>query len=819
MTNHWIDLKNSDCILVMGSNPAENHPISFRYVLEAQDRGTKLICVDPRITRTATAANLYAPLRSGTDIAFLGGMIKYILDKRLYQETYVANYTNAPFIVSNKYGFKDGLFSGFNPEEKSYDQRQWAFETDDKGVPVRDFTMRDKRCVLSLLHNHYARYDLTTVSEITGTPEESLLAVYTEFSKTGAASKAGTVMYAMGWTQHSTGVQNIRAMSIIQLLLGNMGLAGGGINALRGESNVQGSTDHALLYGNWPGYLKIPRDSNKTLADYNQKYTPLSNDPISVNWWQHYPKYAVSFLKSMFGENATPENDFGYAWMPKCKDGRSYAWWQFFKSMYHGNLKGLFAWGMNPAVTCGNVSKIREALTRLDWMVHVNIFATETSDFWQGPGMKPEDIKTEVFSLPACTWVEKEGSVTNSGRWMQWRYQGPQPQGQSRSDGHILMDLGAKLKALYARDGEFPEPIRNLKWDYTTRGEFDPHKVAKEINGYFQEDVTIDGKIYKKGSLVPSFVLLRDDGSTSSGNWLYCNSYTEKGNMSERRGLEDAANNIGNYPEFAWAWPLNRRIIYNRASVDLQGKPWNAEKWNVRFNGEVKDGKYVNGQWEGDIIDGGGMPLQHPDGSANENGRYPFIMRTHGAGQIYGPGLKDGPFPEHYEPLESPIADNIMSPQRRNPLMRFEKKLDLPSTADPRFPIVCTTYRLTEHWMTVTQAIPWNREIQPQVFVELSHELARIKNIHNGERVLVESARGRLECVALVTHRFKPMRIAGKTVHHIGLPWHFGWRRQTDDSDESVNVLVAFAIDPGSEIPEYKAFMVDVVKIQQRVKS
>ena len=274
MTNHWIDLKNSDCILVMGSNPAENHPISFRYVLEAQDRGTKLICVDPRITRTATAANLYAPLRSGTDIAFLGGMIKYILDKRLYQETYVANYTNAPFIVSDKYGFKDGLFSGFNPEEKSYDQRQWAFETDNKGVPVRDFTMRNKRCVLSLLRDHYARYDLTTVSEITGTPEESLLAVYTEFSKTGAASKAGTVMYAMGWTQHSTGVQNIRAMSIIQLLLGNMGLAGGGINALRGESNVQGSTDHALLYGNWPGYLKIPRDSNQTLADYNQKYTP-----------------------------------------------------------------------------------------------------------------------------------------------------------------------------------------------------------------------------------------------------------------------------------------------------------------------------------------------------------------------------------------------------------------------------------------------------------------------------------------------------------------------------------------------------------------
>ena len=812
MTNHWIDLRNSDCILVMGSNPAENHPISFRYVNQAQENGAKLICVDPRITRTAAAADLYAPLRSGTDIAFLGGMIKYILENRLFQEAYVANYTNAPFIVSDEYGFEDGLFSGHKPDEKRYDKRLWAFKSDEKGVPQRDPSMQHDRCVLSLLRDHYARYDLKTVSMITGTSQESLLAVYEAYTATAPVSKAGTVMYAMGWTQHTTGVQNIRAMSIIQLLLGNMGIAGGGINALRGENNVQGSTDHALLWGSWPGYLKVPRDSDQSLSAYNEKYAPDNNDPLSVNWWQHYGKYSVSFLKSMFGANATPENEFGYAWMPKCKDDRSYAWWQFFKSMYQGDIRGLFAWGMNPAVSCGNVSKIREALTKLDWMVHVNIFATETSDFWKGPGMKPEDIKTEVFSLPACTWVEKEGSVTNSGRWMQWRYMGPKPRGQSRSDGHILMALGQKLKALYARGGAFPDPIRNLKWDYTTNGEFDVHKVAKEINGYFLEDVTVDGRTYRQGTLVPSFVHLRDDGRTSSGNWLYCASYTEAGNQAARQGQEDAPNAIGTYPEFAWAWPLNRRIIYNRASVDLKGRPLNPQKWVVRFEGQVKDGKYAGGQWVGDVIDGGGQPMRHPDGSTNKAGRYPFIMRAHGVGQIFGPGLNDGPLPEHYEPLEGPIAKNPMSPQRRNPIMRYEKLLDKPTTADPRFPIVCTTYRLTEHWMTVTQAMPWNREIQPQVFVEMSHELAAERMVDNGERVLVESSRGRLECTALVTHRFKPMQIVGNTVHHIGIPWHFGWRRQTNDNDESVNVLLAFAIDPGAEIPEYKAFMVNVHK-------
>jgi len=812
MTNHWIDIKNSDCILVMGANPAENHPISFKYVMQAKDNGAKLICVDPRFTRTAAVADIYAPLRSGTDIAFLGGMIKHILDNKLFQRAYLANYTNAPFIVNEKYGFNDGLFAGYDPEKKRYDRTQWAFETDAEGVPKRDDGLRHSRCVFQLLKTHYARYNLKTVSKITGTSEESLKEVYKEFTATGAAGLAGTVMYAMGWTQHSKGVQNIRTMSIVQLLLGNMGLAGGGINALRGENNVQGSTDHALLFGNWPGYLKVARDSDHNLAAYNAKYTPANNDPRSVNWWGNYPKYSVSFLKSMFGESATPDNDFGYEWMPKCKDERSYSWWKLFQAMWHGRVKGFFAWGMNPAASCGNVTIIRQCLTRLDWMVHVNVFDTETSAFWRGPGMKPEEIKTEVFSLPACTWVEKEGSVTNSGRWMQWRYAGPKPLGQSKSDGHILMELGSKLKALYAKGGTFPDPIRNLKWDYTTHGEFDSHKVAKEINGYFLEDVTIGDKVYKKGSLVPSFVHLRDDGRTSSGNWLYCNSYTEEGNKSERQGQQDGANNLGNYPDFAWSWPLNRRIIYNRAAVDLKGQPWDSRHWVVRFDGEVQNGKFVGGKWVGDIIDGGGMPLQHPDGSENNDGRYPFIMRPHGFGQIFGPGLKDGPFPEHYEPLEGPVAENLLNSHRRNPLLRYSKKGDLPATADPRFPLVCTSYRLTEHWQTITRAIPWNLEIQPQVFVEMSHELAEIKGIIKGERVLVESSRGKLECTAVVTQRLKPMLIEDQTVHQVGIPWHYGWRWPEGGTERSVNVLISTAVDPVSEIPEYKAFMVNIYR-------
>jgi formate dehydrogenase major subunit len=811
MTNHWIDIKNSDCILIMGSNAAENHPISFRYVTEAMRNGATLISVDPRFTRTSSKADIYTALRSGTDIAFLGGMIKYILDNNLYNREYVADYTNAPFLVNDAFGFKDGLFSGYKKNEKGpilgkYDKSAWSFQMDDKGVPKKDRTLKHKRTVFQLLKTHYSRYNLKTVSKITGTSEKDLLKVYKAYAATGAKAKAGTIMYAMGWTQHTTGTQNIRTMAIIQLLLGNMGVAGGGVNALRGESNVQGSTDHCLLWHIWPGYLKTPKASDDSFRAYNDKYTPKSSDPLSANWWGNYPKYSVSLMKSFFGENATPSNEYGYQWMPKTDDGKGYSWFDLFDVMYDGEIKGFFAWGMNPACSGSNAGKIRKALENLDWLVNVNIADNETGSFWRGPGVDPTKVKTEVFMLPAAVSVEKEGSITNSGRWMQWRYQGPKPLGNSKPDGDILMTLGHKLKAAYKNGGVFPEPILNLKWDYETDGVYDPHKVAKEINGYFLKDVQIKDKIYKAGTLVPSFAFLQADGSTSSGNWLYCNSYTEKGNMAARRSEKDAPNNIGLYPEFAWCWPVNRRIIYNRASVDLKGQPLDEKRWVVKWTGE---------KWIGDVPDGGWPPLESYE-NPNPKSKHPFIMRKHGHAQIFGPGLADGPFPEHYEPLECPVEKNYLNPIMVNPTAAvYASKADAHATCDPRYPYVATTYRVSEHWQTgvMTRTQPWLMELQPQVFVEMSPELAQLKSIKNGERVRVRSARGALEATAVVTQRFKPFNIAGLTVHQVGLPWHFGWRWPASGKEESANLLTPPSGDPNTRIPETKAFMVNVTKL------
>ncbi len=807
MTNHWIDIKNSDCILIMGSNAAENHPISFKYVTEAQQNGAKLISVDPRFTRTSARADMYAPMRSGTDIAILGGMIKYIIDNTLYFQEYIANYTNAPFIVSRSFKFKDGLFVGYDPKTKSYDKSKWAFEMDKNGVPKMDRSLKHPRCVFQLLKKHFSRYNTAVVSKISGTPEEKLLELYKTYSATGARGKAGTIMYAMGWTQHTVGTQNIRTMAIIQLLLGNMGVAGGGVNALRGESNVQGSTDHCLLWHIWPGYLKTPRASNVSLEAYNQKWTPKSSDPLSANWWQNYPKYSVSLLKSYFGERADSGNDFGYDWLPKVDDGKHYSWLDLFDEMYLGNIKGFFAWGQNPACSGAHAGKTRDAMTNLDWMVNVNIFDNETGSFWRGPGMDPGSIKTEVFFLPAAVSVEKEGSITNSGRWMQWRYQGPKPLGNSMPDGEIIMQLGERIKSEYAKGGTFVQPILNLKWDYVSHGEYDPHKVAKEINGYFLKDVTVKGKSFKKGTLVPSFAYLQADGSTSSANWLYCNSYTEKGNMAARRSHKDAVTGIGLYPQFAWCWPVNRRIIYNRASVDLNGKPWDRKDPVIYWTGD---------KWIGDVPDGGWPPLLMADGQPNPKSKHAFIMRKHGHAQIFGPGRADGPFPEHYEPMECPVEKNFLSKTYTNPTApTYGTKADVYLTCDPRYPYVGTTYRVVEHWQTgvMTRNQPWLLEMQPQVFVELSEELARLKGIKNGERVMATSARGQLECTAIVTKRMQPLQVAGTTIHQVGFPWCYGWRMPVAGKEESANLLTPSTGDPNTRIPETKAFMVNIAKL------
>jgi formate dehydrogenase major subunit len=793
MTNHYIDFRNADVILNMGSNVAENHPVSFKWIQAAKDKGAIFIHVDPRFTRTSTKADIFVRLRSGTDIAFLGGMIKYILDNNLYDEFYVKNYTNASFIVNPKYSFDDGLFSGYDPAKRTYDRSTWALEKDEQGIPKGDMSLQDPRCVFQLLKKHYSRYTLQKVSEITGTPTADLEKVYKAYGATGAPGKAGTSLYAMGWTQHTVGVQNIRTMAIIQDLLGNMGIAGGGINALRGESNVQGSTDAGLLYHIWPAYLPTPRAPLATIADYN-KTTPASKDPRSVNWWKNRPKYIVSFLKSMFGDKATKENDFGYSWMPKLDTGQDASWLNLFDEMYKGTFTGFFAWGMNPACSSAHAGKVRQALAKLDWMVNVNVFDSETGSFWKGPGMDPKKIKTEVFQLPCAGFLEKEGSISNSGRWMQWRYKAANPPGEAEPDGDIMYKLFKKVQALYEKDkGVFPEPILSLKWDYETNGHFDIHKVAKEINGY---DLTT-------GKLMANFVGLKDDGTTSCGSWIYSGSYTEAGNMAARRKKGDPTG-LGLYPEWSWCWPINRRIIYNRASVDLDGNPRDPKRPLLKWDAAEK-------KWVGDIPDNAVPPM-------GTTGAYPFIMKPDGVASLFGPGLNDGPFPEHYEPLECPIEKNLMSNQRINPVIKiFEGGPDTFLTCDPRYPFVCSTYRVTEHWQTgvLTRWLPWLIEAEPQVFCEMSLELAKLRGIKNGERVVVETSRGKLEAVAIVTSRLKPFNVAGQTIHQIGVPWHFGWL-QPRDGGESANLLTPTIGDPNTMIPESKAFMANVTKLKKQ---
>jgi len=610
-------------------------------------------------------------------------------------------------------------------------------------------------------------------------------------------------------------------MAIVQLLLGNIGRAGGGVNALRGESNVQGSTDHCLLFHILPGYLKTPKASQPTLKAYNDKYTPKTKETRSANWWGNYPKYSVSLLRAHYGYEATKANDFGYSWLPKLDDGQNASWLMIFDEMMKGKFKGFFAWGQNPTCSGSNAGKVRKAMAKLDWMVNVNLFDNETGSFWRGPDVNPADIKTEVFFLPVAASVEKEGSITNSGRWAQWRYKAADPPGEARADSRIINGLFHRVKALDEKDGgALPEAVTKLWWNYGQTdpdGELDIHMVAKEINGYFMEDTITKGKPRKKGTLVPSFAHLKDDGATCSGNWLYCNSYTEKGNMMARRSQDDPTG-VGLYPKWSWCWPVNRRVIYNRASVDEYGRPWDPTRPVIKWDPAAKGGK---GGWVGDVPDGGWPPLKNPDGSANPKAMKAFIMKPAGVAHIFGPGRADGPFPEHYEPLECPIQENPLNPKHRiNPTAKLfyeegKDPLDIYYSCDTRYPYVATTYRVTEHWQTgvMTRHQPWQLEMMPQLFVEMSKELAKEKGVKNGDKVKVSSGRGEVIAKAVVTTRFKPFNIMGTTVHQVGLPWCFGWQFPEDGSGgDSANLLTPTIGDANTMIPETKAFMVNVEK-------
>ena len=784
MTNHWIDIGNSDCVMIIGSNAAENHPISMRWVLAARDRGAKIISIDPRFTRTSAVADIYAPLRPGTDIAFIGGLINYTIQNELYNREYVAGYTNASFFPVSDFGFEDGLFSGYNPATRSYDTSSWQYQLDGDGVPKRDTTLGDPGCVFQITKQHYSRYDPATVSSVTGMPESDFLNVAETYCATGEPGKAGTIMYAMGATQHTHGTQNVRSYSILQLLLGNIGLAGGGINALRGESNVQGSTDHGLLETYLPGYLAAPVAADQSLQNYLKRVTPVSKDETSVNWLSNYPKYIVSLLKAWYGDAAGAANDFGFGWLPK--KSADYSHLSMFDAMTRGEVKGLFAFGQNPAVGGPHGSAGRRALANLAWLVVADLFETETAAFWKDPQLGEADakaIQTEVFLLPAADALEKEGSITNSGRWSQWRYKAADPVGESRTDAWIHAQLIARIKNRYAAEGgPLAEAIAALTWNF---GEGpDPHAIAEEINGY---DLA-------SGNLLPGFAKLKDDGTTTSGNWLYSGSYTEEANMAARRSTEDKSG-IGLYSEWAWSWPANRRIIYNRASVDPQGQPWDPLHPVIRWDDAAK-------KWVGDV----------PDGATPPGTVHPFIMKPSGFADIFSNGLKDGPLPEHYEPWESAV-ENALSATQCDPAFKvFAGDLGAKG-ASAEFPLVATTYRVTEHWQTgsMTRNMPSQVELMPEMFVEISSQLADERGIKPGEMLQISSARGTITARALVTKRLQPLRVNGSTIHVVGMPWHWGYQGLVTGA--IANDLTPFVGDANTMIPEYKAFLVDVRRL------
>ncbi len=784
MTNHWNDLQHADATLIIGANPAENHPISMRWLLKARERGGKIISVDPRYTRSSQMADIYAQLRSGTDIAFIGGLINYAIEHNLVHRDYVAKYTNAAFILNDEYDFNDGLFSGYNEETRKYDQSTWSFKRDEEGNILKDETLNDPRCVYQLIKKHYSRYDIDSVCAVTGTPKELYEKVAATFCATGAAEKTGTIMYAMGTTQHTVGTQNVRSYAILQMLLGNIGRPGGGVNALRGESNVQGSTDFALLFDNLPGYLGAPYvDKHPTLQAYHDIETPKGG------YWKNKPKFVVSLLKAFYGPNATAENEFGYHYLPKMQKGKNYSHISLFEALYNEEIKGMFLFGQNPVVGGPNANKEQNSLANLDWMVAVDLWETETSSFWsKQAGSNPADIKTEVFFLPACGSYEKEGTITNSGRWMQYRWQAIEPKGESKADLEIVYELGKRLKALYKNQNTaLAAPINAITWEYgDDHGHPEIDLLHREINGYNTQT----------GQLVKSFAALADDGTTCSGNWIYSGFYPAEGkNLSKARDNKDTG--MGNFLNWSYAWPLNRRIIYNRCSADWTGKPWAKGKEVIWWDESKKE-------WTGyDVPD-----FVKTKAPSDPGGTNAFIMTGDEVGGIFA-GRNDGPLPEHYEPYESPIP-NPFNSQDFNPAIKIWGEKENKKGSSKDFPIVATTYRLTEHWqsgaMTRNQSLL--SELVAHMFVEMSEELAKEKGINNKDKIIINSARGEIEAYAMVTKRFKPYTIKGQIVHHVGLPWHFGYNGIVTGG--TANRLTSHIGDANTMIPEYKAFLCNV---------
>ena len=808
MTNHWVDIKNADLIFVMGGNPAEAHPCGFKWVIEAKkNRKAKLVVVDPRFNRTASVADFYAPLRSGSDIAFLGGVINYLLANDKIHHDYVKAFTNAAFLVDDNFRFDDGLFSGYDEAKRSYTKTSWAYQLDKDGQAVTDESLQHPRCVFQLLKDHYSRYTADVVSKVCGTPKDAFLKVCEYIASTAAPNRTMTNLYALGWTEHSVGSQNIRCMAIIQLLLGNMGMAGGGINALRGHSNVQGITDFALYAQNLPGYLSAPTDADKSREEFLSKRTPKALRPGQMNFPQNFPKWFTSLCKSWWGDAANKDNGFAYDYLPKLGGASDVL--SIFNSMYEGQINGFFCQGFNPLASVSHKKKVSDALAKLKYLVVMDPLATDTSEFWKPYGefndVDPTKIQTEVFRLPTTLFAETAGTFTNSGRVIQWRWKSADGPGEAREDTEIMAALFLRLRELYASDGgAFPEPILKLTWPYVQPGKPSPEELLREINGRALADLT-DPKdptkvLLKAGEQLPGFALLRDDGSTACGNWIYSGVWSQAGNNAARRDNSDPSG-LGQTLNWGFAWPANRRIIYNRASCDLQGKPWDPRRTVLRWTGTA---------WGGNDI-----PDMRPDAKPEE-GVMPFIMNPEGVARLFSRDMMvEGPFPEHYEPFESPLERNPMHPDnpkaRCNPAARVYKG-DMEAFGTSKdFPYVATTYRLTEHFHYWTKQSKINAIMQPEQFVEIGEELAKEKGIKAGDKVKVRSNRGFVRCVAVVTKRIKALDVDGRKVHTVGLPIHYGFKGATKPGFLT-NTLTPFVGDANTQTPEYKAFLVTLEK-------
>lgn len=804
MTNAWTDIKNTDLVIIMGGNAAEAHPCGFKWVTEAKaNRGAKLIVVDPRYNRSASVADFYAPIRQGSDIAFLMGLINHCISHDKVQWEYVKPFTNATFVVREGYAYQDGLFTGYDEEKRDYNRDSWEYEIGPDGYAVVDETLQNPRCVWNLLKEHVAIYTPEMVERICGTPKEAFLKVAEMVGECSTPTKTMTSMYALGWTQHSKGSQNIRGMAMLQLILGNIGVRGGGMNALRGHSNIQGLTDLGLMSNLIPGYLNIPTQKEPDFTTYmsTRAFKPLR--PNQTSYWQNYRKFFVSFMKSMYGPAATAENDWGYNYLPKL-DVASYDVLRIFDMMKNGKVNLYFCQGFNPLQAFPDKGKLAAGLAKLKMLVIMDPLQTETARFWEDHGtfnkVSPADIQTEVIQLPTTCFAEDEGSLVNSGRWLQWHWPGGSPPGEAKTDIWIMAQIHLRLKELYQKEGgAFPDPIVNLNWTYKDPGEPTAEELAREMNGSVLADVydPVDPtkKVLEAGKQLSGFGQLRDDGTTAGGCWIFSGCWTEAGNMMARRDNSDPGD-AGMFLKWSFSWPANRRILYNRASCDVDGKPWDPSRKLI--------------EWDGAKWTGYDVPDIAPTAKPRDVG--PFIMNPEGTSRLWvRKMMRDGPFPVHYEPFESPVANVIAPKIRGNPVARVfpDDWKTFADIGDPAFPYAGTSYRLTEHFHYWTKNNHVNSVLQPEQFVEISEELAKDKGIELGGWVRVWSKRGELYAKAVVTKRIKPMTVDGKIVHIVGVPIHWGFVGAARKGF-TANTLTPFVGDANIETPEFKAFMVNI---------